>query len=167
MVNQTRSRLAGLLAACFAAAVAAPEVGVVAHRHAGGDLPHVHIHPDDGADEPHDHHAVVVDALEHRHHHEDDHHGGRHHHHHHGRHDRLAHDHHHGDDRGPSLNAAAGGWMLHRHWSQPFHRVTPSAPPTLARPRPVDRVIPAAALEWIAAPAVSHRSRGPPRIGTR
>jgi hypothetical protein len=56
--------------------------------------------------------------------------------------------------------------MLHRHWSQPFHRVTLSEPLTLDRPRPVDRVIPAAPLEWIAAPPVLHRSRGPPHVGT-
>ena len=160
MVKDTRSRLAGLLAACFAAAVAVPEVGLVAHRHAGGDLPHVHIHPDGPGDEPHEHaHAVAIedhDAGHHRHHHRD---------HHHGTHARSAH-HHHGDAGGPALSAAAGGWMLHRHWSQPFHRVTPSERPALARPRPVDRLIPAAPLAWTAASRVSHRSRGPPRVGT-
>src|SRR4029450_9477968 len=120
----TRARLAGLLAACFAAAVAVPEVGVVAHRHAGGDLPHVHTHRDDAAEEFHEHAVAVPDhhGGHHRHHHH------HHHDHHHGTHARFDH-HDHGDRDGPALSAAAGGWMLHRHWSQPFHRVTPHAPP--------------------------------------
>ncbi|HJW70140.1 MAG TPA: hypothetical protein VJ829_12335, partial [Candidatus Binatia bacterium] len=44
--------LTALVTACFAVAVSMPPVGLVVHRHAGGELPHVHAGPD--GDAPHD-----------------------------------------------------------------------------------------------------------------
>jgi hypothetical protein len=139
-----RPHLAALVTACFAAAVSTPQVGVVVHHHAGGELPHVHADLDDDAPQ-HVHHHDASDL-------DDD-------------------DHDHPEDQigapdpaseGPGLHVA---WMpleWHTHATSPFHRATPPRPMAVARPQAV-------ALLNVAAPpsparlrAITSRSRGPP-----
>jgi len=130
-----RSRVAALVAVCFATAVSAPQVGVVVHRHAGGDLPHVHL----GLDE---------DAPPHHHDHDDA-----------GDDD---HDHQEPAPAGPGIRAGSAGWEWHSHATRPFHRAARSARTALPSPRPVARLIVAAPHERVGADPISLRSRGPP-----
>ncbi len=55
-----RSHLAALVAACFAAAITTPDVGLMVHRHAGGDIFHVHADLDEP---PHSHHHDDADPV--------------------------------------------------------------------------------------------------------
>lgn len=187
-----RSRFAGLVAMWFAAAVTVPELGLVVHRHAGGDHLHVHAgfrdrpHPDEpGRARRRD--ASVVTAHDHHGHAADDDHdqpGDAHHHvadddhRHHADHDHQHHDDHahphpvdhdhphdaagHDGSTGTELNVATAGWALHVHWKQPFQRVALSKPPVLLQLRPVARLTLAAPHQRIATPRVPGRSRAPP-----
>lgn len=166
------ARLAALVALLFAAAVATPELGLVVHRHAGGD--HLHIHAGPGERPRHAHDAPVVHDDHHAHHdHAANHepHDGP------AAHDRVAdhdhaHDHEHVADHahsdepstGPALSVAGDGWAWHTHWTQPFHRAARAARAALAPPQPVARLTPDAPRERVAASPPAGRSRAPPRI---
>ena len=151
-----RSRLATLIALCFGAAISTPDVGLMVHRHAGGDQFHVHADLEDGPhphhhdDEDHDHRhpAYDHDHLEYHHH------------------DEAGHHHHHelGDDDGPGLSAADPAWTWHSHATRPFHRAVASQTTRVPPPRAVTRLAPAALFQRLAAAAIPGRSRGPPPL---
>jgi hypothetical protein len=149
-----RSRLAALVAGCFAAAVSMPEVGLVVHDHAGGE--HVHVHanlaagPHHHDDDDHDHHHPADD---HDHDHLEDH------------HDEVEHHREHDDDHAdPGLSAAGAGRAWHSHAAQPFHRVVCSETSAPPRPLPVHRLAGAPPSERLAAAAIPTRSRAPPHV---
>jgi hypothetical protein len=145
-----RSRLAALVAGCFAAAVSMPEVGLVVHHHAGGEHVHVHANLGEGphhhGDEDHGHHHP---ADHHDHDHLEDH------------HDEVEHHHDHAD---PGLSAAGARWAWHSHAAQPFHRVVRSEASTLPRPLPVTRLAGAPPAGHPIGAAIPTRSRAPPHV---
>lgn len=157
-----RSRLAGLLAAVFAAAVIAPPDGVVVHRHAGGD--HLHVHADLA---PGSHREPRNAARHDGHDHE---HAGDHHHGHHHDHDDHGHHpaapHHHDDDHTVTLTAASGGGIDHLHTLPLFDQAVAPAPLALAPPRPLARLAQASPPVRVSLARPTTRSRAPPARST-
>src|SRR4029453_1415879 len=112
-----RSSLAALVAACFAAAISTPDVGLLVHHHAGGEAFHVH----DDLDEPHAHQPAAEDPA----------------------HDHLAEPHHHHeapDHDGPGLSESGPAWTWHSHATRPFHRAVASRSARIPPPSPVTRL---------------------------
>ena len=139
-----RPNLAALVTACFAVAVATPQVGVVVHHHAGGELPHVHADLD--VDAPlHAHHHDASDLDDDDHDHPADHIGA-------------------GDpaSEGPGLHVARTALEWHTHTTSPFHRATPPRRADVARPQPVALLNVATPSSGAMLRAIARRSRGPP-----
>jgi hypothetical protein len=132
-----RPTLAALVTSCFAVAVSTPQVGVVVHHHAGGELPHVHADLDDDAPH-HAHHDAASDL-------DDD------------------HDHPHDQVReGPGLHVARVALEWHTHATSPFHRATPAQRTDVSRPQPVALLNVATPTARATRCAIARRSRGPP-----
>jgi hypothetical protein len=135
-----------LIAACFAAAISTPDVGVLVHRHAGGDAFHVH-----------------AELEEHSHHHAEDHES-----------EPAAHDHreahqlhHEAEDHefdGPGLSDAGAEWTWHSHATRPFHRAVASHAPRVAPARLITRLGIAPPSQRLSAATLPSRSRGPPPV---
>jgi hypothetical protein len=129
-----RSPVAALVAACFALSVSTPQVGLVVHHHADGELPHVHPGFEDG-----DHHH---EWGSHDDHFDDD-------------HDGAAAD-------LPVLRGAHARFEWHGHAMSPFHRAALSRRTPLPRPHAVARLTLATPPERVAAASITSRSRAPP-----
>jgi hypothetical protein len=139
-----RSPVAALVAACFALSVSTPQVGVVVHHHADGELPHVHPGFEDGA---HHHEWGTHDD-----HFDDDH---------------FDDDHFDADHDGaaadlPVLRGAHARFEWHGHATSPFHRAALSRRSPLPRPHAVALLTIATPPERVAAASITSRSRAPP-----